>query len=229
MTAEPPSSGAKSASSTIDPDAQARRANDGELSAGFQSDLTTDEDAVDGLLTAEEFPDRAIDESFHKGTVVRGVSSARRRTGSLAPSGHVGRARGRTVGRVRRGGQRDAPIRAHGHRRIVALRDRWRNHHRGCRCRSPALANWPVGTRTPVDGNTLATVVQRTRPARADGQLRQHRRADRRTHSRGGRARCGGGARSSLMDACGAWRRSVRLNPGRCRPTPRPASAASPN
>ena len=55
MTANSPSSVAESASSTIDPDAQARRANDGELSAGFQSDLTIDEDAVDGLLTAEEF------------------------------------------------------------------------------------------------------------------------------------------------------------------------------
>ena len=57
-----------------------------------------------------------------------------------------------------------------GHRRIVALRigsarlpswpplpilRRWRR--------------WPVGTRTPVDGNTLATLVQRSgRPARID-------------------------------------------------------------
>ena len=32
-----------------------RKRDDGELSAGFQSDLTVDEDAVDGLLTAEEF------------------------------------------------------------------------------------------------------------------------------------------------------------------------------
>ena len=32
-----------------------------------------------------------------------------------------------------------------------------------------ALAKWPVGTRTPIDGNTLATVVQRTGlPARID-------------------------------------------------------------
>ena len=50
-----PSSVAESASSTIDPDAQARRTNDGELSAGCQSDLTIDEDAVDGLVTAQEF------------------------------------------------------------------------------------------------------------------------------------------------------------------------------
>ena len=32
-----------------------------------------------------------------------------------------------------------------------------------------ALARWPVGTRTPVEGNTLATLVQRSgRPARID-------------------------------------------------------------
>src|SRR6476660_2546644 len=55
MTARSPSSVAESASSTIDPDVQARRANDGELSAGFQCDLTIDDDAVDGLVTAEEF------------------------------------------------------------------------------------------------------------------------------------------------------------------------------
>src|ERR1700722_12482553 len=63
MTANSPSSVAESASSTIDPDARARRANDGEPSAGFQSDLTIDEDAVDGLLTAEEFPTERLDES----------------------------------------------------------------------------------------------------------------------------------------------------------------------
>jgi sugar diacid utilization regulator len=54
MTANSPSSFAESASSTIDPDARARRGNDGELSAVFQSDLTIDGDAVDGVLTAEE-------------------------------------------------------------------------------------------------------------------------------------------------------------------------------
>src|SRR3954463_5924747 len=53
MTANSPSSVAESASSTTDPDAQARRANDGQPSAGFPSDLTIDEDAVAGLLTAE--------------------------------------------------------------------------------------------------------------------------------------------------------------------------------
>ena len=52
-----PRSGDESASSTIDPDAQARRANDGELSAGFHSDLPIDQDASDGPLPAEELAD----------------------------------------------------------------------------------------------------------------------------------------------------------------------------
>ncbi|MGA9359990.1 MAG: helix-turn-helix domain-containing protein [Mycobacterium sp.] len=35
--------------------------------------------------------------------------------------------------------------------------------------RSPAPVKWPVGTRTPIDGSTLAAIVQRTgRPARMD-------------------------------------------------------------
>jgi hypothetical protein len=35
--------------------------------------------------------------------------------------------------------------------------------------RSPAPVKWPVGTRTPIDGNTLAAMVERTgRPARMD-------------------------------------------------------------
>jgi hypothetical protein len=55
MTAHSPSPLAESACSTIDPDARARRASDGELSAGFRSDLTTGEDAVDGGLAAEDF------------------------------------------------------------------------------------------------------------------------------------------------------------------------------
>jgi hypothetical protein len=49
MIADSPNSVAESASSTIDPDAQARRASDGELSAEFQSDLAIDEDAGDEL------------------------------------------------------------------------------------------------------------------------------------------------------------------------------------
>jgi hypothetical protein len=47
MTANSPSSVAESASSTTDPDAQARHANNGELSAPSQSDVTIDQDAGD--------------------------------------------------------------------------------------------------------------------------------------------------------------------------------------
>jgi|SRR5271166_2773084 len=39
----------------------------------------------------------------------------------------------------------------------------------GAAAEPPALAKWPVGTRTPIDDNTLAAMVQRTgRPARMD-------------------------------------------------------------
>ena len=67
MTAYSPSSVAESASSTIDPDAQARRASEGELSAGFQTDVTIDQDAVDGLVTAEELA-AEFDENRDDGT-----------------------------------------------------------------------------------------------------------------------------------------------------------------
>src|ERR1700748_3567996 len=63
MTATSPRSVTESASSTDNPDAQARRTNDGELSPGSQSDLTTSEDAMDVLLAAEEFPTERVDES----------------------------------------------------------------------------------------------------------------------------------------------------------------------
>ena len=62
MTATSPSSVTESASSTDDPDAQARRANDGELSA-LQSDVTIDQVAADGGLTAAEFPNERFDKS----------------------------------------------------------------------------------------------------------------------------------------------------------------------
>jgi hypothetical protein len=55
MTADSTSWVAESASSTIDPDVRTGLASDGERSAGFQSDVTIDEDGVDGLFTAAEF------------------------------------------------------------------------------------------------------------------------------------------------------------------------------
>src|ERR1700759_1869826 len=68
MSAHSSRSGAESAGSSIDPDAQARRANDGDLSAGFQSDLAIDEDAMDVLVTAEDFA-AEFDESLDDGTL----------------------------------------------------------------------------------------------------------------------------------------------------------------
>ena len=55
------------------------------------------------------------------------------------------------------------------HRRIVALRDGARNHDGGRGCRSRGAGKWPVGTRIPLEGNTIAAMVQRTGgPARMD-------------------------------------------------------------
>src|SRR4029077_7149514 len=68
MTANSPSSGDDSSSSTTDPDAQARRASEGEPSAGFHSDLTIDEDAVGGFVTAQDFA-AEFDENLDDGTL----------------------------------------------------------------------------------------------------------------------------------------------------------------
>jgi hypothetical protein len=53
MTANSPSSVAESASSTGDPDTQARRVNDGKLSAGFRSNLTIDGPSRSGGCPSE--------------------------------------------------------------------------------------------------------------------------------------------------------------------------------
>jgi hypothetical protein len=98
MTAHSPSPVAESVSSTIDPDVQARRASDGELSAGFQSDLTFDEGAVDGLVTAEEFA-AEFDENLDDGKLyaeyrrLAGEQAALRRLATLESPRHVRRLR----------------------------------------------------------------------------------------------------------------------------------------
>jgi sugar diacid utilization regulator len=168
MTAYSPSSVAESASSTIDPDAQTRRATDGELSAGFQSDLTIDEDAVDRLLTAEGFP-AEFDENLDDGKL---YAKYRRLVAEQA-------ALLRLATLVARGVE---PLEVFGAmademRRCVPADTAglWRFETSGeitivaAAADPAALAKWPLGTRTPVDGNTLATMVQRTgRPARID-------------------------------------------------------------
>ena len=73
--------------------------------------------------------------------------------------------------------------------------------------RSPAPVKWPVGTRTPIDGSTLATMVHRTgRPARMDsyenaaGSISRTRACD-------GPARGGGRARRPRWTGVGSRRR----------------------
>ena len=57
-----------------------------------------------------------------------------------------------------------------------------------------ALARWPVGARTPIEGQHPRGGGAPHRPTRTDRQLRQRCRVDRCSRARGGRARGGGGA-----------------------------------
>jgi len=159
----------ESASSTIDPDAQARRANDGELSAGFQSGLTIDEDAVDGHLTAEEPADGRphdwVDSTqlYAKYRRLAAEQAALRRLATLvARSIEPMEVFGAVVDQMRR----CVP---------AVTAGLWRFETDGeitvvaAAADPEALARWPVGSRTPVEGNTLATLVRRSgRPARMD-------------------------------------------------------------
>ena len=167
MTAHSPSSVAESASSTIDPDVPASRASDGELSAGFHSDPTIDDDAVDGLVTAEEL-DAELDENVDDGKLyakycrLAAEQAALRRLATLVARGvEPLEVFGAVADEMRRCLPADTAglwrFETDGEITKVAAAD------------PEALARWPVGTRTPVDGNTLATLVQRTgRPARID-------------------------------------------------------------
>ena len=167
MTAHSPNSVAESASSTTDPDVQARHGNDGELRAGFHSDLTID-DAVDELLTAEEFA-AEFDENLDDSTLyaeyrrLAAEQAALRRLATLVARGvEPVEVFGAVADEMRRCVPADTAglWRFESDREITIV---------AAAADPEALAKWPVGTRTPVDGNTLATVVQRTgRPARID-------------------------------------------------------------
>jgi sugar diacid utilization regulator len=168
MTAHSPSSVAESASSTTDPDAQARRASDGELSAGFQSDLTIDQDAVDGLLTAEEFP-AEFDENLGDGKWyakyrrLAAEQAALRRLATLVARGVEPL---EVFGAVAEEMRRCLPADTAGLWRFESDREITLV---AAAADPAALAKWPVGTRTPVEGDTIAALVQCSgRPARID-------------------------------------------------------------
>jgi sugar diacid utilization regulator len=159
---------AESVSSTIDPDAQARRGSDGELSAGFQSDPTIDEDAVNGLLTVEEFPtefdENRDDANFYaeyrrlaaeQAALRRVAALVARGVGPLAVFGAVAEEMRRCVPADTAGLWRfetDGEITM-----VAAAAD------------PAALTKWPVCTRTTLESNTIASLVLRSgQPARID-------------------------------------------------------------
>jgi len=162
-----PRSGDESASSTGDPDAPARRVNDGDLSAGFPSDLTIGEDAVDGLVTAEDFA-AEFDQNLHDGQLhaeyrrLAAEQAALRRVATLVARGVEPLAVfGAVADEMRRCVPADTAglwrFETDGEMTKVAAAD------------PEALARWPVGTRTPLEDNTIAALVQRSgRPARID-------------------------------------------------------------
>jgi sugar diacid utilization regulator len=168
MTANSPSPVAESASSTNDPDTQARRANDGEPRPGFQSARTIDEDAVDGLVTAEEFPaefdENHDDANFYaeyrrlaaEHAALRRVATlVAQGVGPLAVFDAVAEEMRRCVPAVTAGLWR---FESDGEITIVAAA-----------AHPAALKKWPVGTRTALEGTTIAALVQRSgRPARID-------------------------------------------------------------
>src|ERR1700731_577835 len=92
-----------------------------------------------------------------------------------------------------------------------------------------ALVTWPLGTRTPIQGETIAAMVQRTgRPARMDSYKNRAGPLAARVRAVGIHAAVGAPV---IVDGrvCGVWWPSVRLTTGPCPPTPRFVSAASPN
>jgi sugar diacid utilization regulator len=167
MTADSTSWVAESASSTIDPDVQAGHANEGERSAGFPSDLAIDEDAVDGLLTAEEFAvefeQNRDDGELYAECRRPAEHAALRRLATIVAGGvEPVEVFGALAEEMRRCVPADAAglWRFESDREITVVADA---------ADPAALTRWPVGTRTPVGGNTLATLVHRSgRPARID-------------------------------------------------------------
>jgi len=168
MTANSPSSVAESGGSPIDPVVQARRARDGELNAEFHSDPTTDDDAVDGLVTAEDFAaefgeNRADVTLYAEYRRLAAEQAALRRVAALVARGDEP---SEVFGAVADEMRRCVPADTAGLWRFESDRE---ITFVAAAADPAALARWPLGMRTPVDGDTIATLVQRTgRPARID-------------------------------------------------------------
>src|SRR5271154_206362 len=126
---------------------------------------------------------------------LRRISPARRGAGGRAPTLHVGGPRSRTVGSVRRGGERNAPKLARGKGRVVSLRDKRRSHAAGCGFPFPGTVEVARGHPNPDGRRHPGHDGAPHRPAGADGQLRERRWVDSRTHACDGPARGGGYAR----------------------------------
>jgi sugar diacid utilization regulator len=168
MTAKSPSSDTESASSAVDPDAQASRVIDGKHRAGFPSDLTIDEAQVGGFLTAEEFA-AEFDESLDDGQL---FAEYRRLAAEQAAVRRVAALVARGVGPLEIFGAVADEMCLHVPAVTAGL---WRFETDGeitmvaAAADPAALARWPVGTRTPVKSNTIAALVQHSGlPARID-------------------------------------------------------------
>ena len=160
MTADSASWVAESASSTIDPDVRARLASDG-VSAGIHSDLTLDDYVVDEL--AAEFEENRADGELYAECRRPAEQAALRRLATIVARGvEPVEVFGALAEEMRRCVPADAAglWRFESDREITVV---------AAAADPEALARWPVGTRTPVKANTLATLVHRSgRPARID-------------------------------------------------------------
>jgi sugar diacid utilization regulator len=148
------------------PSAHARRANDGELSAGCRSDLTIE--AVDGLLTAQGVGVE-IDENLDD-------AKLRAEYRRLAAEQAVLRRLATLVARGAEPSEVFDSVTTEMRRCLnVFTAGFWRFEPGGqitmvgAAAEPTALEKWALGTQTPTDGDTLASRVQRTgRPARID-------------------------------------------------------------
>jgi signal transduction histidine kinase len=143
-------------------------ANDRKRSAPYHSAPTLDDDAADGLSAAEECAaefDGNLDDDALYAEYRRLVAeqAALRRLATLVAQGVEP---SEVFGAVAEEMRQCVPA-------DTAGLWRFETDHEitmvAAAADPEALARWPVGTRTPTDGNTLATLVQRTgRPARMD-------------------------------------------------------------